>query len=333
MRVTRILLATLLLSFGLHQSVIAKTLKIATIAPAGTTWMKEMKKGANNIKKATDGRVKLKFYPGGVMGNDKSVHRKIKIGQLQGGAFTSGGLAHIDPAIQSLSLPMIFNSEDEVEYVREKLDSSLKKSMEENGFVLLGISGGGFAQILSKAPLTDLESIRASKVWVPEGDLLIQETFDMLGISPISLPISDVFTGLQTGLIETVTINSTAAIAFQWHTSTTYMTDAPVIYLIGLLAVEKKAFDKISPADQLIVKKEIGGVFNRLTELNRVDNEKASAALKSQGIQFVKPSPTELARWKSLSEKSIENMAKKGYLSQDKIDEVYQHLSDFRSAQ
>ena len=154
-----------------------------------------------------------------------------------------------------------------------------------------------------------------------------------MGISPISLPISDVFTGLQTGLIETVTVNSAAAIAFQWHTSTAYMTDAPVIYLIGLLAIQKKAFDKISAADQLIVKAEINGVFNRLTELNRADNIKASAALKSQGIQFVKPSPGELARWKSLATQSIKNMVEKGYLSQDKIDEVFQHLSDFRSAQ
>jgi TRAP-type C4-dicarboxylate transport system substrate-binding protein len=333
MRVTRFLLVILCLSFGLYQSVMAKTFKIATVAPAGTTWMKEMKKGADNIKKATDGRVKLKFYPGGVMGNDKSVHRKIKVGQLHGGAFTSGGLAHIDPAIQSLSLPMLFDSVEEVEYVKEKMDSSLKQSMEKSGFALLGISGGGFAQILSKTPLADLESIRSSKVWVPEGDKLIQETFDTLGISPISLPISDVFTGLQTGLIETVTVNSAAAIAFQWHTSTAYMTDAPVIYLIGLLAIQKKAFDKISAADQLIVKAEINGVFNRLTELNRADNIKASAALKSQGIQFVKPSPGELARWKSLATQSIKNMVEKGYLSQDKIDEVFQHLSDFRSAQ
>lgn len=333
MRVTRILLATLFLSIGLHQPGFAKTLKIATVAPAGTTWMKEMKKGAKNIAKATAGRVKIKFYPGGVMGNDKSVHRKIKVGQLQGGAFTAGGLAHIDPAIQSLSLPMLFDSEAEVDYVREKMDASLKQSMEKNGFVLLGISGGGFAQILSKVPLIDLESIRASKVWIPEGDLLIQETFDTLGISPISLPISDVFTGLQTGLIETVTVNSTAAIAFQWHTSTAYMTDAPVIYLLGLFAVQKKAFDKIATADQVIVKNEFGRVFKRLTDLNRIDNLKASAALKSQGIEWVKPSNKELSRWKSLSAESVQNMVKKGILSKDKIDELHQHLSDFRNAQ
>ena len=333
MRVTRILLAVLFLSAGLFQQGYAKTLKIATVAPAGTTWMKEMKKGAKNILKATDGRVKIKFYPGGVMGNDKSVHRKIKVGQLHGGAFSSGALAHIDPAIQSLSLPMLFDTEAEVDYVREKMDVSLKQSMAKNGFVLLGISGGGFAQILSKAPLIDLESIRASKVWVPEGDLLIQETFNTLGISPISLPISDVFTGLQTGLIETVTITSTAAISFQWHTSTAYMTDAPVIYLVGLLAIQKKAFDKIDPADQLVVKNEINRVFALLTDLNRVDNQKANAALKSQGIEFVKPSQEELALWKSLSAQSIENMIKKGTLSQVKVDEVRQHLNDFRNAQ
>ena len=105
---------------------VAKTLKIATLAPAGTTWMKEMKKGAGEIKKKTEGRVKLKFYPGGVMGNDKSVHRKIKIGQLHGGAFTSGGLSHVYPEIQTLSLPMLFDNFAEVDYVRSRGRRAIK---------------------------------------------------------------------------------------------------------------------------------------------------------------------------------------------------------------
>ena len=208
---------------------LAKTFKIATIAPAGTTWMKEMKKGARSIDEKTDGRVKLKFYPGGVMGNDQSVHRKIMVGQLHGGAFASGGLAHLNPGINALSLPMIFNSFDEVDYVRSKIDTRLKQDMEKGGFVLLGIAEGGFAKIMSKHSLTDLEAIRSSKVWIPEGDTMTLEAYKTLGISPISLPVSDVFTGLQTGLIETVTITSTAAIAFQWHSSTAYVTDTPLI--------------------------------------------------------------------------------------------------------
>jgi len=312
---------------------LAKTFKIATLAPAGTTWMKLMKQGAKNISEKTDGRVKLKFYPGGVMGNDQSVHRKIKIGQLQGGAFTSGGLAHIYPDIQVLNLPMIFNSIDEVDYVRSKMDTFLKQNMEQGGFVLLGIGNGGFAKIMSQQPLTDLEAIRSSKVWIPEGNNVVLETYKALGISPISLSIADVFTGLQTGLIETVTVIPTAAIAFQWHSSTAYVTDIPVVFLTGLLAIQKKSFDKINAGDQIIVKQEFDNVFKQLDRLNRSDNVKATEALKNYGIEYVKPDPAEIRRWKKLSDQAIANLAKSGIVTQEAVDQVLQHLSEYRKAQ
>jgi len=312
---------------------LAKTFKIATLAPAGTTWMKLMKQGANNISEKTDGRVKLKFYPGGVMGNDQSVHRKIKVGQLQGGAFTSGGLAHIYPGIQVLNLPMIFNSIDEVDYVRSKMDAFLKQNMEQGGFVLLGIANGGFAKIMSQQPLTDLEAIRSSKVWIPEGNNVVLETFKSFGISPIPLSIADVFTGLQTGLIETVTVIPTAAIAFQWHSSTAYVTDIPVVFLTGLLAIQKKSFDKINAGDQIIVKQEIDHVFKQLDRLNRSDNDKATEALKNYGIEYVKPDPGEIRRWKNLTAQAIANMASSGIVTQEAVDQVLQHLSEYRKAQ
>ena len=310
----------------------AQTLKIATLAPAGTTWMNEMSAGAKAIEEKTTGRVVLKFYPGGVMGNDQSVHRKIRIGQLHGGAFTPGGMAAVNSSIQSLGLPMMFSSLHEVDYVRPRLDPVIKAEMENNGFVVLGISEGGFLRILSKNPMRDLESIRASKVWVPEGDALGQITFKALGISPVALPISDVFTGLQTGLIETVVVNPTAAIAFQWHTSTGFMTDAPIGYIIGVLAVQKKAFDKLSLDDQRIVREEMQDVFQRMDKLNRNDNEAASAALQQQGIQFVTPNPGEVERWQSLSAEAIENMVKDGNISAAIVDQVKGYLQQFRKA-
>jgi TRAP-type C4-dicarboxylate transport system substrate-binding protein len=324
------LIALLAVIYSGHS--LAKTFKIATLAPAGTTWMKLMKEGARNISEKTDGRVKLKFYPGGVMGNDQSVHRKIKVGQLHGGAFTSGGLEHIYPGIQALSLPMIFNTVDEVVYVRSKMDESLKQNMEQGGFVLLGIANGGFARIMSQQPLTDLETIRSSKVWIPEGDNVVLETYKSFGISPISLSIADVFTGLQTGLIETVAVTSTAAIAFQWHSSTAYLTDIPVIFLTGLLAIQKKSFDKLSAGDQIIVKQEFDNVFKQLDSLNRSDNVKATEALKNYGIEYVKPDPEELRRWKKLSDEAIANMAKSGIVTQETVDQVLHHLDDYRKA-
>ena len=314
-------------SAGVH----AKTLKIATLAPAGTTWMKEMKSGAKQIQERTAGRVKVKFYPGGVMGNDQSVHRKIKIGQLHGGAFTPGGLANVDSSIQSLGLPMLFRSLEEVDYVRDRMDTVLKQEMEKNGFVILGISEGGFARILSKQPMRDMESIRNSKVWVPEGDKIGQTVFRALGITPISLPISDVFTGLQTGLIETVAVNPTSAIAFQWHTSTSFMTDVPITYIIGVLAVQQKAFAKLSAEDQQIVREEMGKVFERLDKINRADNAAAKTALQNQGITFVTPKPGEVEQWRSVSEQSVNEMLERSVISADIVNQVRNHLQSYRN--
>ena len=327
------ILSLAIVSLAFSAGVGAATLKIATLAPAGTTWMKEMKMGAKQIKQRTEGRVKLKFYPGGVMGNDQSVHRKIKIGQLQGGAFTPGGLAQVNTAIQALGLPMMFDTYAEIDYVRAKMEPLMKQATESSGFVILGISGGGFVRILAKQPMRDLESIRASKVWIPEGDQVGQIVFKALGISPVALPISDVFTGLQTGLIETIAVNPTSAIAFQWHTSTSYMTETPISYVIGVLAVQKKAFDKLSAEDQAIVREEIGKVFSRLDVLNRSDNLAAIAALKQQGIEFVTPDPGEVVRWKSISDGAIDEMVASGIISADIVSQVREYLQSFRSSQ
>jgi TRAP-type C4-dicarboxylate transport system substrate-binding protein len=324
-------LAIMALAFS--ASVGAATLKIATLAPAGTTWMNEMQAGASQIKQRTEGRVKLKFYPGGVMGNDQSVHRKIKIGQLQGGAFTPGGLAQVNASIQALGLPMMFDTYAEVDYVRARMAPVLKQKMEASGFVILGISDGGLVRILSREPMRNLESIRASKVWIPEGDQVGQIVFRALGITPVALPISDVFTGLQTGLIETLAVNSTGAIAFQWHTSTSYMTKAPIGYLIGVLAIQKKAFDKLSAQDQLVVREEIEKVFKRLDVLNRSDDAAAMAALKKHGITFVTPDPGEVERWKSIADGAIDEMAASGTISPEIVSQVRVYLQEFRSSQ
>ncbi len=322
-----------IVSIAFVAGVEAKTLKFATLAPAGTTWMKEIKAGAEQVKQRTGGRVKMKFYPGGVMGNDQSVHRKIKIGQLHGGAFTQVGLAQVYRGIQVLGLPMLFRSLQEVDYVRQHVDVVLKREMEASGFVLLGISEGGFARILSKQPMQDLESLRSSKVWVPEGDQVGLTAFRALGITPISLPIADVFTGLQTGLIETVPVNPTSAIAFQWHSSTAYMTDIPINFLVGLLAIRKSVFDKLTAEDQAVLREEMERVFKRLDELNRLDNEAAKAALQQQGITFVMPKPGEIERWREIANQSIDDMVESGVMPGSLVEELRGHLQSFRDKQ
>ena len=324
------LFACLALTSGALQ---AATLKIATLAPEGSTWMQEMRAGAAEIAQRTGGRVELKFYPGGVMGNDKSVLRKIRINQLQGGAVTSGVLADAYPDIDVYELPFLFRDNEEVAYVRARMDGQLKAGLEKTGFVALGITNGGFAYLLSNKRVAGVADLDGQKVWIPEGDMVSEVVFKTAGISPVSLPVSDVYTGLQTGLIDTVVATPAAAIALQWHTRMTHLTNQPLALVIAVLAVDKKALDRLDPADQAVVREVIGRVFAHLDELNQRDDRQALEALKRQGIQFVDPSPEEVARWQDIARQAEETLGAQGAYSPATLQTLRGYLAEYRNGE
>ena len=316
----------LTLSFSLQ----AKTFKIATLAPDGTVWMEELKKGAAQIKERTQGRVKFRFYPGGIMGNDKSVLRKIRINQLQGGAITGGGLAEIYPDAQIYNLPLTFRSSDEVDYVRRQMDAKLLEGLKAKGFVSFGISEGGFAYIMSGSPITTVADMEGHKVWSPEGDQISRAAFESVGVSPIPLPLTDVLTGLQTGLIDTIASTPMGAVALQWHTRVKYLTRTPLMYIYGTMVVKRRAFEALSSQDQRVVQEVMSDVFKRLDVLNRQDNDKAMEALKSQGIKFIVPTEAEQNEWSTTVHKAVDSLISRGVVSQAMADELQDHLRHFR---
>jgi TRAP-type C4-dicarboxylate transport system substrate-binding protein len=324
------LTATLLL-MALSSCAAATTLKIATLAPDGTSWMKMMRQGAEEISQRTDGRVKLKFYPGGVMGNTGTVLQKMRIGQLQGGAFTGSDLSQLYPDAQLYSMPLVFHSYEEVDYVRQRMDATLTKGLADHGMVVLGISDGGFAYIISEKPLRTLGDLKGQKVWTPEGDILTEAMFESAGISPIPLPVADVYTGLQTGLLDTVAGIPTGIIAFQWYTSVTYLTDVPLMFLSGMLTIDSKAFGRIKTGDQQIVRAIMGDIFSKLDEVNRADNESARAALKNQGIEFVHPDAAERDNWESIAKQGREQLISRAKYTPALVDEMLGHIQEYRS--
>jgi len=315
-----------------HQGA-TEVLKVATLPPDGTAWMKEIRKRASEIEQRTSGRVQFKFYPGGVMGNDASVLRKMRIGQLHGGGIASGALAGIYPDSQTYGLPMLFRSYDEVDYVRVRLDEMLTKGLERHGFVSFGIAESGFAYLMSSRPIRSVQDLEGVKAWVPEGDPISRTFFEAAGRAPIPLPVSDVLTGLQTGLIEAVGTPPIGAIALQWHTAVKYLTEIPVMYTYGFLLFDKRAFNRNGREDQKVVRAVLEQGFRELNKQNRKDNDNAKQALRNQGITFLQPSPDELINLRAIATDATNRLQKTGIYSPAVLESLQRHLSNYRKGQ
>ena len=326
-----VIVVFVVLFFLLSSQAHAVVLKIATLPPEGSGWMIAMREGAKEIAQKTDNRVRFKFYPGGIMGDDKAVLRKIRIGQLHGGILTSGSLSKYYHDILVYNLPMVFKSFGEVDYVRKRMDRLIIDGLEKGGFVIFGLADGGFAYLMSTTPVKNNDDVRKNKVWIPENDEFGLATFKIMGSTPIPLPLAEVRTALQTGLINTVTASAIGAIALQWYTQVNYITDTPLMYVCGLLAIDKKAFKKISLSDQQVVRNVMSRIYRQFDRENRKDNIKALEALRKQGIKFVMPDDKTLEEWKELALEVTGNVIDSGRISQEIVNTLQHNLEDYRS--
>lgn len=326
----RRLLTTLLLFGALCGAAGATTFKIATTAPEGTGWMREMRAAADEIGRRTAGRVQFTFFPGGVMGNDKSVLRKIRVGQLQGGALTGGALADVYPDIWIYSVPFTLRSSAEADYVRGRMDGQMAEGLKRAGFVSFGLTDNGFAYLMSNRPLAGPEDLKGQKVWTPEGDPVSQAAFAAVGVSPVALPLTDVLTGLQTGLVDTVASSPVGAIALQWHTRVTHLADVPLVYLTGGLVIDQKAFGRLSAADQKVTSEVLEAATARLNRQNRADGEAALRALRQQGLVFTSVSAADRQRWEGAVAAAMDDLARRGVFSTEMLRTLRRHLETYR---
>lgn len=313
----RCLLLALVLGVGGAE---AAALKVATLAPEGSGWMREMRAAGDAVKAATGGRVELKFFPGGVMGNSDTVLRKIKLGQLQGGAFAASELTSVYPDVSVYGLPFTFASLEDVRQVRAQLDPRIKAGFEQHGLVAAGITGGGFIYLMSTRPIATQAQLRATKVWVPEGDNIGRIAFEEAGVTPVPLALGDVYTSLQTGLVETVGNTTTGAVAFQWATKLKTMVDLPVSYTIGILAFDKKALDRLAAEDRAALVRAVEEAFVRLETLNVADDKATRETLRNEGIEIVAPSPEEVRAWRAVGTRTLARMRAEGLISATMLD-------------
>lgn len=310
----------------------AEPIKIATLSPDGSPWMKQMRAAAAEVERATDGRLELKFYPGGVMGDDKAVLRKMRVGQLQGAMLTGGSLTNAFTDVQLYNLPMVFQNLAEVDYVRSRMDPVLMEGLAAGGYRSFGFVELGFAYAMGSMPGTSVAAARALKVWVPDGDPGSANTTEAFGITPIPLTIADVLAGLQTGLINAVAMPPVGAVALQWHTQLKYVLDLPLVYVFGTLVLSERTFEKLSVADKEAMLRIVGATVRSLDKQARADHEQALVALVKQGMQMLTASPLEVAEWQSSADAGSKRLLERGVVTKEGFESLARHLAESRSS-
>ena len=309
----------------------AQTLKIATVTPEGSAWMRDMRAAGAEIGERTGGEVQVKFYGGGVMGDDLRVLRKIRTGQLQGAVLTSSALAGRYPNVLQYGLPLMFRSREEMFFIRRRFDPVLEQGLRDSGYETFGFGSLGFARIMSgRKPVVRLEDARGLKIWVPDGDDIGLRAMRSVGLAPVQLPISDVLVGLQTGLVEVIVTPPSGAILLQWHTRLRYVTDFPVVFAFGLLAMDRRAFGRLSESNQAIVREEFGALAAQLDRRDAQDNREATQALKNSGLEYLALTSEEILRWRQAFTEIYPELVREAGISRGMHEEIMQALHDFR---
>ena len=291
--------AIALLTLSLTPAMAQVTLKLATLAPDGSIWMQAINDAKDEIEVATGGAVKLKIYPGGIMGSEKDVLFKIRTGQLQGGGFMGYAIGIICPDAAAVMFPMVFRNYEEVDQTFAKFQSYLDEHVRKNGYEALGWTEVGFSYAYSTKPIASLEALRATKVWGLDSPMLL-ELFKAGQISSIPANVTDVLPALQTGALETVFGPPTAhrcPVANQSPLLQHHATG----YSIGGIFVSQSAWKKVPAQHQDVVKAIFQKYCAQLNPKVRKSDLDALAFLQSQGVTAVDATPETRAQFEQLA--------------------------------
>jgi TRAP-type C4-dicarboxylate transport system substrate-binding protein len=226
----------------------------------------------------------------------------------------------------------MFRDYGEVDYVRERMDDQVIAGLQRAGFVALAITDGGFAYLMSQRPTRQVSDLGGAKVWTQEGDVMSKTALEIAGVSPVQLSLADVYTALQTGLVDTVGAPAMGAIALQWHTKVKYLLDVPLTYLTGAFVIDGKVFSRLEPADQRVIREVVREAAQRLDAGSREGEKGALRALREQGIAFVSAAtPEEKQRWHDIAREALVVLRKRQIYSEAMIDEIERLLQEYRS--
>ena len=306
------------------------TVKLATLVPDRSVWGQFLNKMRSDWGKVTDSRVKMTIFPNGTQGDDPSVVRKMRIGQLGAATLTLTGLSEIDDYFSVFAIPLYFDSYEEYFYVLDQLQPVLEKRLRDKGFVFIHWGHGGWIHLFSTVPVKTIDDLRKRKLFVWAGDDKLVSWYQRNGFKPVPLAITDVPMGLQTGQIDAMPSTPLAALALQWFRNTPYMLDMGFAPFLGATVVTERAWNKLSQADQEAILKVSRASAKFFSTEIPVEDAEAVTQMEKRGLTVVAvDDAATLAEWNAATEEFATAM-RQSIVPPEVFDLAQKARADFR---
>lgn len=309
----------------------APIIKLATLAPKGTAFHQVLLEMGEKWSQAPGGGVKLIVYTDGTLGGEADMVRRMRVGQIQAAMLTATGLSDIDDSVAALqNMPMIFRSVEELEYVRNKLRPQFERKFREKGFIVLFWGDAGWVRFFSKNPGLYPDDFRRMKLFTWAGDSKATDLWKMAGFHPVELQVTDILTGLNTGLIDTVAAEPYYALAGQFYGPAPHMLDIKWAPLVGATVITEKSFNALKPQAQQALLQAADEAGKKMTDQSRKRSEESIQVMKAKhGLQVQQLPPQVQSQWQQLCEEFYPRI-RGSIVPAETFDQVRQLLEDYR---
>lgn len=306
-------------------------IKLATLLPKGSSPYQLLQTMDEQWQKATGGAVKLVIYADGTQGSEGETVKRMRIGQLQASLISGLGLADIDESVTCLqTMPLVFRSLAELDYVQAKLAPMLEKRLAEKGFVVLFWTDAGWIHYFSRQAAVHPDDLKKFRIFCSAGDNNLIALMKDLGYQGVPLETGDILPSLKTGMIDALACPPFFALAGQFYSPAPHMVDVHWAPLLGALVVTKKSWETFTPETQRAFRAAALEAGTKVRAQARQENLDAIEAMKKRGLTVHTPSPEQLAAWERLAETAQKTIRGK-MVPADLFDEVRRLVAEYRA--
>jgi TRAP-type C4-dicarboxylate transport system substrate-binding protein len=279
-----------------------RTLSIATLAPAGSTWHRVLEAWNRDLRRRTNKALQLRIFAGGVQGDEGETIRKMRAGRLDGAAVTAVGLSRIHRPALAFQLPGMFSTYGQLDAARAATQNEVNAAFNTAGFAFMGWADVGFSRVFSRVPVRSPGDLRNTHPYVWRDDLVTPAVYAAANVSATPLQIPEVLSALQTNRIDAFVTSPVAAISLQWIQRVTHMSDLNSAVIVGATVFNNAAVNAL-PADQQTALRESATQFHTLLRGNlRRDEQTAIAGMAARNVTVV-PAANR-AEWDGLFERA-----------------------------